>query len=201
MTESSLESPSPSESPIDLTHVKTQLGSDEELLWYCRCDAKRMEAQGKIAIFIGIPMLLFFALIFVINTIMGSPELWSNPAAWSEKLPSLGFPLLLVFFAVLLFRMPKMNREWFGNSIHVLTNKRIFISRFGKPPSWSFFVRDLEDLSSSENSDGTGDITFAYTPRSERLRRGWFTLYGIPNAKDAEKKIADAIANTKEKLV
>ncbi len=186
------------ESPVDLSYVKNQLGPDEEILWHCPCDAKRMETQGKIAQFIGIPMLLFFALIYVINTFMSDSKDWSHLDAWLEKLPSLGFPLVLVIFAVVLFRMPKMNRQWFGNAIHVLTNRRIFISRPGKPPSWSFSVHTLEDLSSSENSDGTGDITFAYTPRSENLRRGLFTLYGIPNAKDAEKKIADAIANAKK---
>lgn len=203
MTESSNEKPQQplskaesksTEVPIDLTYARTQLELGEEILWFCRCDAKRWEAHGRLAIYIGIPMLFFIGLLCLATSVPTGNES-ANLTNWVGPILNI---LALVGIGVFLFQVPKHNKESFGKAIHVLTNRRIFVSRPGKGPAWAFRLYNLEDLSTTQNSDGTGDISFAYTPRIVNRQRGVFTLFGIPNAKAVEKQIADAIANAKQ---
>lgn len=196
MTEPSGASTSP-DLPIDLSHAKWYLGPDEEILWHCRCDAKRFAAHTKLALYIGTPVLLFIALITLITTFFPFPN-WADPAVWPMKLPPLLFLVGLVFVFRFLLTLPDRKLKELSSAIHVLTNRRIFVSVPEKHPLWVLQLDTVDNVVSTINSDGTRDIALAYPRAGATRRNDSFTLYGVPNADAAEKQITDAVANAKQ---
>ncbi|HEY0074729.1 MAG TPA: hypothetical protein VGB77_11545 [Abditibacteriaceae bacterium] len=180
--------------------VQGELDSGERLLWTARPNPGRVSQQNIGGFFVGI-------------FVTGFAIFWMSSAFWMQSQssqhfgPSSGpplegifpfFGLIFVGFGLYMMASPFVGAAKASNTIYAITDKRILVIENSTTRTVkSYGPNDIQNVERREQSDGSGDIIFAreqyFTHHNghRHARTREIGLWGIPNAREAERLIRE----------
>ena len=155
-----------------------ELEENEQLLWSCQPDHRRVFRENIPILFIAIPWvgLVFLWLVFIVWSLITSHQL-GQPYGILIALLETGFPFMLLLLGLFLFDIPFRASRRARRTIYAITSKRVLIITAARKRSIQShtFIGHVERI---ERRSEKGDLLFG---PSQTIR---FT--GIPNVRSVE---------------
>lgn len=155
-----------------------ELEENEQLLWSCQPDPRRVFRENSAILFIAIPWLFFVLLwlVFIVWLLVTSHQ-FGQPYGTLIALIDFGFPFLLLLLGLFLFDIPFRAARRARRTIYAITSKRVLIITAARKRSIQShtFIGHVERI---ERRNEKGDLIFG---PSQSIR---FT--GIPNVRSVE---------------
>jgi hypothetical protein len=175
--------------------IDAELSSGERVAWSGQPLPGRFARRALPTVLLGIPWTAF-AIFWTAGAAWGTAK--ARDAGVFRAFPLFGLPFILIGLGML--ASPYWMRRKAKRTVYVLTNRRAFVLAAGRRGSItvrSFELQRLTELRRKQNSDGSGDLTFARDLHRDSDGHGYFTDVGfqaIRDVKSVEDKVRALVA-------